>query len=199
VFGIATSGGHRGQTEFDWKAKAGIFTGSAMVTATMLGALLGLIGEAVPASTRVDALSLAAVGLLALGVSHLWYESGLMIERDCETAQSWMELGPVRWALVNGAALGAGFWSRIGIVCWYVIPLACFGFGHLATGAIIFGLYGAARGAAVWAWAVLMRRHRGRAGRDPADMILAWDRIAKRVGAGLLLTVSVAGVIIVGL
>lgn len=102
-------------------------------------------------------MSLAAVMLVPLGILHLTSGRHRLIQRNCETAQQWMELGPIRWAVVNGSALGVGFMSRIGFLAWYLVPLASFGFGDPALGAVIFGAYGGTRGLAVWAWLWALR------------------------------------------
>ena len=108
-----------------------------------------------------------------------------MIEINRETSQALLELGPIRWSVVNGAALGVGFVSRIGFAAWYAIPLTAVGFGDPLLGSLVFGAYGAARGLAVWPIFLFMRRGlthsriaEGSSRRDPAP-----DRSAPAVSS----------------
>ena len=64
-----------------------------------------------------------------------------------ETNQGWLGIGPAVGAALNGAAMGAGFVTRIGYWLWYVIPVTCFLLASPRAGALVFGLYGLVRAA----------------------------------------------------
>jgi hypothetical protein len=195
VYGIATAGGHRGQTDFNWRAKGLIFSMAATLAAATAGFALGWGGGQIPESVRVTGASIAALGLLGLGLAVLLGRTRRLLERNCETPQSWLEYGPVGWAIVNGAALGVGFTSRIGFVAWYAVPVACIGFGDPLLGAVIFGAYGGGRGFSVWLWLVMLKRSRKA---DPVRSVLEASGTAKRVGAIQLVTMSAAAIVVVG-
>ncbi len=119
-----------------------------------------------------------------------------MLERDCETSQSWLERGPLAWALMNGAALGSGFLSRIGFVCWYAVPLASFAFGSSVIGALVYGLYAGLRGLGVCVWVRILRGTG--LGRNDPDVFLELSGPGKRLSAALLVTLATATIVIVG-
>jgi hypothetical protein len=147
---------------------------------------------------RVTGGSLAAVGLAVVGLWHLSRGSAWLLERDCETAQHWMERGSAQWAVRNGIALGLGFMSRIGVVAWYLIPVACIAIGTPIAGAAVFGAYGATRGGAVWAWFLAMNLRLGLGQTDIAERLFNWYVPAKRLGAAVLTVTSTVAIVIVG-
>jgi hypothetical protein len=198
MFGIATAGGHRGQTNLDWRFKALIFSVAASVGGAVTGGSLGWLSATIPERSRVTIASVAAVVLGGIALWHLSGERARMLERDCETAQRWLELGPARWALLNGAALGSGFLSRIGVVSYYALPVACVGFGDPVLGAVVFGTYGIARGFAVWPWLAALRFGDGIAHDTLAESLFRRHTLAKRVGAFVLLVISTVTVVIAG-
>src|SRR4051794_29947450 len=53
----------------------------------------------------------------------------------------------LRWAVLNGAALGFGATTRVGFWLWYAIAIGSFASGNPAIGAAAYGAYGLARGA----------------------------------------------------
>jgi len=158
--------------------------------------VLGLAGAQIPLNWRVTGGSLAAVGLLALGLQHLFGERPRLIEINRETSQALLELGPIRWSVVNGAALGVGFVSRIGFAAWYAIPLTALGFGDPLLGSLVFGAYGAARGLAVWPIFLFMRR--GLTHSRIAEGLFAAGPGSRQVGAGCLVALASAAIVIVG-
>jgi hypothetical protein len=163
----------------------------------LVGALLGVLGSMLSASVRITGASLAALTLAVLATWHIYGTEAPMLERDCETAQRWMELGPVRWAVLNGAALGIGFVSRIGFVSWYAVPVACLAVAEPWVGALVFGTYGAGRGLAVWGWFLAIRH-----GVEPmriADDLWSWKPVAERMSGLALLTLATTAVVSVGL
>lgn len=153
----------------------------------------------VPRQARLTTVSLLALGLVAVGLWHLLGRAPRLLQRDCETAQQWMELNPIRWAVTNGGALGVGFLSRIGLVSFYAVPVACFGFGDPLAGALVFGAYGFARGFAVWGWFLIMNVRRGVAQDHIADRLFEWQYAAKRLSGALLVGTALAATVIVGL
>jgi len=198
VFGIATAGGRRGQGNRDWRVKAALFSLAALGAAAACGAGLGWLGSLIPERGRVVGVSLFAIVFMAAGLAQLRPASRIWLwERDCETAQAWLQLGALRWAIVNGAALGTGFLSRIGVISWYVVPLAAVGFGSPELGAILYGLYGGIRGLAVWLWIAWLRRARSHLG-DPVTSVLELGAPGKRLSAALLVALAAATIVVAG-
>ncbi len=199
MFGIATAGGRRGQGNLDWRLKAVAFSLAALAAGAACGAALGWLGSLVSARDRIVAISLLALALAAGGLLQLRTGSRHWLwERDCETAQAWLRHGALPWAILNGAALGSGFLSRIGFVSWYAVPLASVAFGSPVLGAILYGSYAGARGFAVWVWIAWLRRpHNDDA--DPAAVLLGLRAPAQRLSAALLVTVATATVVVAGL
>ena len=163
------------------------------------GAGLGLLGSLLGEQARASLVSLAALGLLGIGLWHLYGTRPRMAQRDCETAQEWMDRGPIRWALANGGSLGTGFLSRIGFVVWYAVPVACVGFGDPAAGAVIFGLYGATRGFAVWLWFLALNVVPGLTQPALAERLFDWNAGARRLSAGMLVVLGALATVVVGL
>lgn len=152
IFGITASGGRRGQSRLDWRIKTIVFALASILSAAIVGALLGLLGGLVPTEARSAVGALAALSLAVIGIAYLTGRYRDMVQRNCETAQGWLDRGPLHWSIRNGAALGVGFMSRLGFVSWYVIPVACFLYGDPVLGAVLFGLYGGTRGFAPVVW-----------------------------------------------
>lgn len=199
MFGIATTGGRRGQSDLDWRVKAGLFSLSALTAGVACGATLGGLGGLLSEQIRITLGSVAALVLAGVGLAQLRPASSFrLLERNCETAQGWLQLGPVWWAIVNGAALGSGFLSRIGFVSWYAVPLASLAFGSPLIGALVYGLYGGVRGFAVWLWLAGLRRTRPRRG-DPPEAVLELGGQGKPLSAALLVTLATATIVVAGL
>ncbi len=87
----------------------------------------------------------AFAGCVAMSVELVSGRRFRLPQRDRETPQRWLDLGPVRWAVLNGAALGVGAGTRIGMWLWFGMPLLIAWSGNIAFGAIVFGVYGALR------------------------------------------------------
>lgn len=199
MFGIATAGGRRGHDNFNWRIKASIYAVSSLLGGAATGLVLGALGSVVPVDVRIAACAGLAIVLLGVALAHLRVSSSCpMIERDRETAQSWLEFGPAAWAVLNGLALGSGFASRIGFVSWYVVPVSAFLIGDAVAGALVYGLYGAVRGFGAFAWLVWLRRWK-RGESDPLEPILALRDPAKRLSAATLLVVATAAIVVAGI
>lgn len=196
--GIATPGGRRNHSELDWRIKALLFTISGALGGAVVGLVLGWLGDLVGTPLRLAIASVLALLLLSISVADLTWKRIRPLERDRETSQAWLHLGAVRWAVLNGFALGMGFTSRIGFIAWYFIPFACFAAGSPTLGAIIFGCYGLARGAAVWLWFAVMNIKK--IGQDEvAEPLFARKYIARKVSSYVLATSAMASIVIVGL
>ena len=134
------------------------FSLAATIGGTAAGALLGLLGGLMPFSARVAIASVLALVAIAIGVLELGPRPRRVPQWDIETPQSWMNAGAIRWALLNGAALGVGATSRIGFWLWYAIPVSALLLGNPLLGALVYGCYGLFRGWSVWAFLLLPTR-----------------------------------------
>lgn len=146
---------HRNQAGSSWVTKAVTYSVAATVAGAATGALLGAVGAVMPFSARVAISSVLALIAIAIGFMELGPRPRRVPQCDVETPQRWMNAGPLRWATLNGAALGIGATSRIGFWLWYAIPLGALLLGDPVLGALIYGLYGLVRGWAVWAFLLL--------------------------------------------
>lgn len=117
-------------------------------------------------------------------------------QRDRETPKRWAFLGPTRWALLNGASLGVGAGTRIGFAAWYAVPIGCLLVGSAPLGALLYGLYGLTRTAAVLPIMLAERHDRGM---RVTDWLFAHRALARRVLGVDLLILAIAVVVAAGL
>lgn len=140
----------RNQERSTWRAKALSFSLAATIAAVLIGALLGLVGSWLSLQFRIAAASLLSVIAIGVAIGDATSMRLSVLQCDRETSQTWMNLGPLRWAARNGAALGLGFTSRIGFWLWYAVPTGALLFADPRVGGVIYGLYGATRAWSVW-------------------------------------------------
>ena len=108
-----------------------------------MGGLLGYAGSTFSSIGRVTGL--LALGAIAVGgLEHLGIRLPLL-QRDREAPQRWVHKGPVKWAILNGAALGMGWPTRIGFWAWYVVPASAFASSRPLAGATVYGAYALSR------------------------------------------------------
>lgn len=164
---------------------------AATASATVTGALLGQLGAQIPREPRVGVATL--LGAVAVGVGALEVSGRRVrpLQCDRETPQSWIHRGAVRWAVMNGAALGIGAWSRIGFWLWYVVPLGSLLIADPRVGAAIYGSYGFGRSAAALGLVLVARRSADF--QTVADRVLQGHRSAQ-LGAGCYLLLTGAAV-----
>lgn len=167
-----------------------------MAAGALTGAALGALGSAFDVTVRIGLGTALAVVAIALGSVELAGRRIRPLQCDRETPQRWVHLGPIRWALRNGAALGFGAGTRLGFSLWYVVPLGSLLFGDVALGAAIYGAYGATR--AVLAWAML-RAGTGRNFEDVSDWLFLHAATARMVAAAQLLALGAATIVAVGI
>lgn len=161
-----------------------------------MGAVLGVIGSYLSLELRIVVATVAAVAAILVGGLELSGRSVPMLQLNRETPQRWVHRGAVKWAMRNGASLGLGFTSRLGFWVWYVVPLAVLLIGQPLIGTVLYGTYGAVRGWAVW---VFLRPPFGLTADELDDWISSHFQTAYLVGAGQLLAIGVAVLVIVGL
>ena len=138
---VAYSGGARNQGSRNWYVKAGAMLSAGLAVGMFVGGGLGALGGLSTVGTR-SALGTILAGLLLL-VSLL--PRVPLLQHNAETSQRLLYQGPVRWALANGALLGAGFASRLGFWLWYLVPLSCFLSGRSWVGGAVYGTYSLVR------------------------------------------------------
>ncbi len=168
---------------------------ATLAGAVLSGVLLGWIGSLIALQARIMLATVLALVALIIG----WFEwRGRLLrplQCDRETPRSWVDKGPFGWAIRNGLALGCGATSRIGFWFWYIVPLSALLIGNVWLGALIYGLYGASRGMAVWLLIGLSRQM----GQDWDVWLVNHHATARYVSAALLICVGVAAVVVVGL
>lgn len=160
-----------------------------------MGAILGVIGSYLSLELRVAVATMAGLVAIFVGGLELSGRSVPVLQLDRETPQQWVHSGPVKWAFWNGASLGLGFTSRLGFWFWYVVPLAALLIGQPMIGAGLYGLYGAARGWAVW---LFLRPPFGLSADELDAWVMGRFSTAYLVGAGQLLAVGIAVLMVIG-
>jgi hypothetical protein len=142
---------HRNQAGLPWIPKALISLAAGVIGGAAVGTLAAFVGSLFPTSSR------AAIGVLSVVLLFATSASPRMIEIGKETRQSLLNLGPVRWAAVNGALLGVALTSRLAFRLWYIAPLIAFMLGNWTFGLLLGAVYGAARLATIGVLAWRMR------------------------------------------
>lgn len=187
----------RNQGGSNWIIKATAFGIATSAAGAMTGWLLGYAGALMHVDDR---LAIASVlSLLAIGVGST-EALGLKLaipQCDRETPQGWVHLGPIPWAVLNGAALGCGATSRLGFWAWYLIPAGALLLGDPIGSAVAYTAYGLARGSipSVLLWCN-GRRRRPDFG-DIAVWLIRRYPIARRVSAVQVLTAGFLGLLLI--
>ena len=176
--GIASSDVFRNQGGSSWKRKSFYPFVGAVSAGAAVGGVIGALAGTFPLEARLAVVSTLAGAILLMGLLELFGKRFRLLAGKRETPQSWLYLGPRRWALRNGAALGLGLASRVGFSLWYVVPLTSFLLGSAFLGAIAFGLYAAARSGTIIGLAALVSR--GTFG-EYTDRLLSWSGMAHAV------------------
>ncbi|HEV2107381.1 MAG TPA: hypothetical protein VGR16_03895 [Thermomicrobiales bacterium] len=188
----------RNQAGTSWIAKAVVFALAATLASVLAGWVLGFAGEAISFNARVAVASLLAVIAIGIGALELGPRPPRLLQWDGETPQRWMNAGALRWASLNGAALGIGATSRIGFWLWYAIPCSAFLLGDPLLGALLYGIYGCVRGWSVWAFLLLPRRL-GIGGDAFGVWLVTHGEWSRLVAATQLLAMGIAVAIAIGL
>lgn len=182
---------HRG-----WVARATAHAAAGVFGGALAGALLGLAGSALEPDARAALASIAGLAAAGIGVRELFMGRLSPPQRNRETPRRWVDDGAMRWAVLNGLALGSGATNRIGFWLWYVLPATAFLTGDPLLGAAAWGLYGAVRTAAAGALTVRMRGH----DRWERGMwLIRRASGARRLAAAHLVAVGVATALVAGL
>jgi len=127
-----------------------LFVGVALLSASLLGAVLGGFGQLLGAPTRevVSILALLVTSWVALSRTHPW-----QLER--ETNVNWLLYRDWRTAAYNAISLAFGFTTRIGFWLFFLVPIGAFMAGEARLGALIYGAYAASRTCASLAQAII--------------------------------------------
>lgn len=113
---------------------------AGVVSAVAFGFVLGAFGSMLDLLSRRVLIvgSLATLSAAALTRRRPW-------QLDRETAATWLAYRDWRTAALNGASLGLGFTTRLGVWLYYVLPLAAIAAAEPVTGAVILGTYASTR------------------------------------------------------
>lgn len=123
----------------------GIFAASSAAMGGLLGAALAFVGSMSDPNVRLAIAGGSGLIFIIIACAQLLGLSPPIPQLDRETPRVWLQRGWWRWALMNGAALGSGFYTRIGLWAWYSVPVGSFLLGDPFEGAAIYGSYGLAR------------------------------------------------------
>ncbi|MGH3089787.1 MAG: hypothetical protein ACRDSJ_21115, partial [Rubrobacteraceae bacterium] len=156
---------------------------------------LGAVGALLTFEFRLAVASLLGMAAVFVGILELSGRRVQLLQCNSETSPQWLDLGPLRWAIKNGLALGFGATSRIGFWLWYAVPAGSLLAGTPELGAIVYGTYGFARG--MGAWGILLGHYT--ASFDVSDWLFEHMKTAKRLAAGQLVFLGVVIVIIMGI
>ncbi len=186
---------HRNQAGRSWITKAVVYSLSSAIAGVAAGAVLGALGGFLPLDFRLAAGSILAIAAVAVGGLEFFGRRIQPLQFDCETPQSWVHKGPLRWATRNGLTLGFGATSRIGFWLWYAIPLGAFLVGDPLFGAVTYGTYGLLRALGAVVILLIMMRTKS----DISDWLIERYGTAKILATGQLTLLGVATAIVVGL
>lgn len=146
IYVIRYRGVFRGRRFTKWRMRAAILAVSALATGIGLGAALGRLGSSAGGDVRGGVAAVFAVGGIAVSVVELARGRRMpLLQRSRETNRDWMRFGAAVSAAMNGAAMGAGFVTRIGYWLWYAVPVSAFAIGSPGAGALVFGVYALTR------------------------------------------------------
>jgi hypothetical protein len=186
----------RNQGKSSWITKALLYALSATIAGVIAGLGAGMLGRALSQDVRTATATLLALVALALAFAELAGRRVRLIQFNRETPQRWLHYGPMRWATLNGAALGTGAGSRLGFWLWYVIPLAGLLSADPLLGALVWGAYGLARATAATLM-ILAARERG--GVDAVGLwLVRHNSAARRAAAAELAVLAVAVAVTAG-
>lgn len=201
IFVIMNYGVNRNHEGRTWKPKATAFAVAATVCAVTLGVLLGFAGSPIPTGSKPALMVAFACAGTVVSVWQLLGRPVGVPQRNCETAQLWMNTGALTGAALNGGALGLGFVTRIGYSLWFVVPFAALMAGP-AKAALIFGLYGLVRGIAPSAIILVMMAKRRCDQKDitrSQEWLIRQSAPAKTVANAILLVASLYAATIIAL
>lgn len=177
-------------------AKLAVYVLAGTVAAALAGAILGALGGLLTGEARALLASVAALIAVALGFAGVLHVRVPLLQIDRETPYGWLQGSPTSWALRNGAAIGFGAGTRLGVWLWYLIPLGALLSGSPVIGAMGYGAYGLARTGGAGLLLLVQERRQG---------VSVWLRVlrqsarARRLADAQLLLVGVSALLIVGL
>jgi hypothetical protein len=176
--------------------KLAIYILSGTAAGIVVGAFLGWLGSRTGNDVRLAAGTILGLLAVAVGVAELSGHRPPLLQRNRETPQRWLHAGALRWAIMNGAALGSAFTTRLGFTLWYVVPASALLLGSPARGAAIYGTYAFARTSS--AYLLLVWRGRRIDAADVTDKLRAWNRPVRGACAATLVIFGTTVVVSVG-
>jgi hypothetical protein len=119
----------------------------AVIAGAGLGALLGLVGQAVLGARGLagSAAVVAVVGL-TLGLTEVGVLKLPVMQAPRQTVKQWRErLGAIGAPLAWGLDLGSGLTTYVPFAAYWLVPVAAVARGNVAYGALLVGVFGLAR------------------------------------------------------
>lgn len=172
-----------------------------VVTGTIVGAIAGAVagaaGDLLTADARSALGALVALAAAGVGLAELTGHRIALVQIDRETPYAWLEAGPVRWAIRNGANLGFGGLTRLGFWLWFVIPVGAVLSGRPLVGALGWGAYALVRTASA-GWLLLLVERR-RLDPEKGDALLREVSRARVATSAQLLAIGLAALLAIGL
>ncbi|HLX58780.1 MAG TPA: hypothetical protein VKR83_17305 [Ktedonobacteraceae bacterium] len=149
-----------------WLLSASLYTLACFGSASLLGTMLGVLGQVIRGLVHGTAfphagawlIGLLAVAYAASDVGLLWLPRPIL--RHAVPITWWRWWGPYRAALAYGAALGLGVMTRIPFGAFYVLCAWCVLKGDPGYGALLMGTYGAVRALVIFpaSWGLYCHR-----------------------------------------
>lgn len=172
------------------------YVATGVVVGGATGALAGAAGSLLTTDVRSAVGALIALAAGGVAVAELAGHRVPLVQVDRETPYSWLEAGPIRWAIRNGANLGFGGLTRLGFWLWFVIPVGAFLSGRPMIGALGWGAYALVRTASA-GWLLLLV---GRRRLDPekGDALLREVGRARAAADAQLFAVGLAALFVLG-
>lgn len=175
--------------------KLAAYIAAGASVAAISGALLAFAGSYFSLEVRAAVASVLALAAVLLGSVGLFHRRIPLIQRDRETPRGWLQASAISWALRNGAAIGFGAGTRLGVWLWYVIPFGAFVSGNIVVGVVGYGAYGLARTGGAGLLVIAQNRYRGM---PVWRQVLRQSARARRIADAQLLLVGVVVLLVLG-
>lgn len=172
-----------------------------VVTGTLVGAAAGALtasaGSLLTTEARSALGALFALAATGLGLAEVSGNRVALVQINRETPFFWLESGPVKWAMRNGATIGFGGLTRLGFWLWFVIPVGAIVSGSPLIGALGWGAYAFVRTASA-GWLLLLTDRR-RLDPEKGDALLRELGRARTATSVQLLAVGLLALLASGL
>jgi cytochrome c biogenesis protein CcdA len=144
VIGPLVQGASNRRTRF---VKVGAYISAMVLSASVLGASVSIIGHSILRQVPITWLALA-VGILLYGARELGLLRLPLPQSSWQVPRVWMRLGPFVYPLLYGLAIGIGVLTRAPFASFQTMVAWQLAMGSVGVGAAMGAAYAIARGSA---------------------------------------------------